>query len=76
MASTRDYFDHHLPLTERSLVEALGLAELTPVEVRPRFLPFTTKSRLPQHPLLVWLYLKLPLAHRLLGQQSWIVAAR
>ena len=71
-----DYFDHHLPLTERSLVEALGLAELTPVEVRPRFLPFTTKSRLPQHPFLVWLYLKLPLAHRLLGQQSWIVAAK
>ena len=71
-----DYFDHHLPLTERSLVEALGLAELTPVEVRPRFLPFTTKSRLPQHPLLVWLYLKLPLAHRLLDQQSWIVAAK
>ena len=76
VASTGDYFDHHLPLTERSLVEALGLAELTPVEVRPRFLPFTTKSRLPQHPLLVWLYLKLPLAHRLLGQQSWIVAAK
>jgi SAM-dependent methyltransferase len=71
-----DFFDHHLPLTERSLVEALELVELRPVEVRPRFLPFTTKSRLPQHPFLVWLYLKLPFAHRILGQQSWIVAVK
>jgi SAM-dependent methyltransferase len=71
-----DFFDHHLPLTERALVEALGLAGLTPIEVRARFLPFSTKSRLPQHPLLVWLYLKLPVAHRFLGQQSWIVATK
>jgi len=42
--------------------------------VQPRFLPFTTKSTLPQHPLHVWLYPKLPIAHRLLGQPSWIVA--
>jgi ubiquinone/menaquinone biosynthesis C-methylase UbiE len=71
-----DFFDHHLPLTERALVEALGLAGLQPIEVRARFLPLTTKSRIPQHPLLVWLYLKLPVAHRFLGQQSWIVAVK
>ncbi len=71
-----DFFDHHLPLTERSLVEALGLAGLEPREVRARFLPYTTRSRLPQHPALVWLYLKLPLAHRLLGGQAWVVAVK
>lgn len=71
-----DFLDHHLPLTERSLVEALGLVGLTPVEVRPRFLPFTTKSALPQHPCLVWLYLKVPVVHRLMGGQSWIVARK
>lgn len=71
-----DFFDHHLPLTERSLVEALELVGLKPVEVRSRFLPFTTKSALPQHPFLVWLYLKVPIAHRFLGQQSWIVAVK
>src|SRR5262249_59812603 len=71
-----DFFDHHLPLTDRSLVEALALAGLRAVEVRPRFLPFTTKSALPQHPALVWLYLNLPPLHRIFGQQSWIVAAR
>jgi SAM-dependent methyltransferase len=71
-----DFLDHHLPLTERSLVEALEMVGLRPVEVRPRFLPFTSKSALPQHPFLVWLYLKVPLAHRVLGQQSWIVAVK
>jgi SAM-dependent methyltransferase len=71
-----DFFDHHLPLTERSLVEALRLAHLEPIEVRPRFLPFTTKSALPQHPFLVWLYLKVPWVHRFLGGQAWVVAIR
>jgi len=71
-----DFFDHHLPLTERSLVEALELAGLKPIEVRPRFLPFTSKSALPQHPFLVWLYLKIPIAQRILGKQSWIVAVK
>ena len=46
-----------------------------PVEVRARFLPFTTKSAFPQRPALVWLYRKVPIVHRFLGQQSWIVAA-
>ena len=45
-------------------------------EVRARFLPFTSKSLLPQHPVLVRLYLKLRPAQWLLGRQSWIVAVR
>jgi SAM-dependent methyltransferase len=71
-----DFFDHHLPLTERSLVEALELVGLKPTEVRPRFLPLTSKSALPQHPFFVWLYLKISIAQRILGQQSWIVAVK
>ncbi len=71
-----DFFDHHLPLTERSLVEAIELVGLKPTEVRARFLPFTSKSALPLHPFLVWLYLKVPMAQWLLGTQSWIVAER
>ncbi len=71
-----DFFDYHLPLTERSLVEALEFAGLKPTEVRPRFLPFTSKSVLPQYLHLVWRYLKLPIAQRILGQQSWIVAVK
>ncbi len=69
-----DFFDHHTALTDRSLVEGLTLAGLTPTHVIPRFLPYTTKSRLPQAPWLVALYLKFPLAWRLLGKQALVVA--
>jgi SAM-dependent methyltransferase len=71
-----DFFDHYLPLTDRTMVEALELAEMDPVEVRPRFLPYTTKSRFPQRRALIRLYLKLPLTWRLFGKQAWIVAEK
>jgi hypothetical protein len=69
-----DFLDHKTPLTERSLAEA---AETTGFEVErliPRLLPYTTKSRLPQHPALVRAYLRVPLAWRLLGKQTLLVA--
>lgn len=69
-----DYFDHHTPLTDRSLVEALQLAGLHPTVVHPRFLPYTTKSRLPKSPWLVRFYLKQPWAWRFLGKQALVVA--
>ncbi|MBI2840342.1 MAG: class I SAM-dependent methyltransferase [Acidobacteria bacterium] len=71
-----DFIDHHLPLTDRSLVEALEFVGLQPMEVRPRFLPYTTKGRLPRAAWLVRLYLRVPLAHRLLGKQAWVVAIK
>jgi hypothetical protein len=39
-----------------------------------RFLPYTTKGRLPSGAALVKLYLRVPLAWRVLGQQSFVVA--
>lgn len=71
-----DFFDHHTPLTEKSLVEAALIADLQPTTVIARFLPYTTKSVLPQSPWLVKLYLKLPLAWWLLGKQSLVVAVK
>jgi SAM-dependent methyltransferase len=71
-----DFLDHHLPLTDRSLVEALLLSGLRPVEVRPRFLPYTTKSRLPKWPWLVRIYLACPFLHPIFGKQAWIVAVK
>lgn len=71
-----DFFGYHLPHARRSLIEALELVGLKPVEVRSPFLPFTTKSAFPRHSLLVWLYLKVPIVHRVLGQQSWVVAVK
>ncbi|MGV6492672.1 class I SAM-dependent methyltransferase [Stenotrophomonas rhizophila] len=69
-----DYFDHHTALSDRSLVEGVLMAGLDPQVVVPKFLPYTTKSRLPQAPWLVSLYLKIPLAWHVLGKQALVVA--
>ncbi len=71
-----DFLDHHLPLSHLSMTEALELTDFSVLETRPRFLPFTTKSALPQSPLLVALYLKVPLAQRIMGKQMFIAATR
>jgi ubiquinone/menaquinone biosynthesis C-methylase UbiE len=69
-----DFLDHKVPLTDRSLVEAAMAAGFEVERLIPRLLPYTTKSRLPQHPALVRAYLKAPLAWRLLGKQTLLVA--
>ena len=71
-----EFFDPHTPRSDRSLVEGLRLGGFTPDTVHPRFLPYTTKSRLPKAALLVRMYLHLPIAWRLLGKQALVVAVK
>ena len=71
-----DFLDHKTPLTEKSLVEAAHMADLEVEELIVRFLPYTTKSRFPQNPLLVRAYLALRPAWWLLGRQTLLVARR
>ncbi len=71
-----DFFDHNLPLSHASMLEALALCGFETETVRPRFLPYSTKSALPSWPILVRLYLRCPPLHRLLGKQMFIVAVR
>src|SRR5262249_18511212 len=69
-----DFIDHKVALTERSLVEAAQTAGFEVEQIVPRFLPYTTKSRLPQSAWLVRTYLRFPPAWRLLGGQTLLVA--
>ena len=71
-----DFIDHKVALTERSLSEAAELAGLRTTRVITRFLPYTTKSRLPQHPLIARLYLAFPPAWLILGEQTLYFAQR
>jgi SAM-dependent methyltransferase len=68
-----DFFDHHLPLSHATIAEGLAINGFDLDLVIDRFLPYTTKSALPQHPRLVWLYLKVPLMWKLLGAQFFVV---
>ncbi len=75
----RDYwmfFDHVTPLDDRAVTEALEAIGFKIVKNVVRFLPFTTKSRLPNSLFLLKLYLKLPVLWRIFGQQSFIVAQK
>jgi SAM-dependent methyltransferase len=69
-----DFLDHKVALTERSLVEAAVAAGFEVERLIPRFLPYSTKGRLPQHAALVRAYLRFPPAWRILGKQTLLVA--
>ena len=71
-----DFVDHHLPLTDRTLIEACESVGFTIRQVIPRFLPYTTRSALPQAPWLVRLYLLVKPVWYLLGGQTWLVAEK
>lgn len=71
-----DYYDHVLPLTHLSCREAFAKAGYEVLEMIDRFVPFSTASRLPQHPLLVRLYLACRPAWRILGRQFVIVGRK
>lgn len=71
-----DFYDQYLPLSHRSCAEAFVKAGFEISELVARFLPFTTRSRLPQHPLLVRCYLSIRPAWRFFGRQFLIVGRK
>jgi SAM-dependent methyltransferase len=71
-----DYYDHHLPLSHLSCAEAFAKAGFDIAEVVSRFLPFSTRSNLPTHRILIKMYLRIPLLWRLMGRQFLIVARK
>lgn len=71
-----DFIDHSLPLTEKSLTEAVRVAGFEVEVVKVRFLPYTAESRFPIAPSLIRLYLRLPPAQLLFGKQTFVVARR
>lgn len=70
-----DFIDHRVALTERSLLEAAELAKLHTVDLITRFLPYSTKGRLPTAPGLVRAYLRFRPAWLLLGRQTLYVGS-
>jgi SAM-dependent methyltransferase len=71
-----DFIDHHLPLSHKSMIEALSITGFKVERCIPKFLPFTTRSRMPQKPWLVRWYLRVPPAWWILGRQFFILARK
>lgn len=66
-----DFIDHRVILTDASLREAMEVAGFRIAEMRARFLPFTSKSRVPKWEWAVRAYLRLRPAQWLLGRQTF-----
>ena len=71
-----DFYDHHTALSHLSCAEAFALAGFQVEEVIGRFLPFTTKTRVPSHPALLRVYLSLRPLWRFFGKQFLLVARK
>ena len=65
-----DFIDHQTALTEKSLSEAARMAGFETKQIIARFLPYTTKSRLPQNAVFVRAYLAFPPAWLVFGKQT------
>jgi ubiquinone/menaquinone biosynthesis C-methylase UbiE len=71
-----NFFDHITPLDDKSLSEVLEINGFTVIESRPKFLPYSTKSRLPKILFLIKLYLRVSILHNLFGKQAFICAQK
>ncbi|WP_206516004.1 methyltransferase domain-containing protein [Nocardioides pantholopis] len=70
------FFDHITAIDDRALVEVLRATGFDVEVCIPRFLPYSTKGRLPSSAALARLYLRVKPAWRLLGGQAFVVASR
>ena len=70
------FFDHVTPIDDRAFVEGLEISGFEILEVIDRFLPYSTKSRLPKSLFVIRLYLHLRLAWHFFGEQSFILSRK
>lgn len=68
-----DYFDHKIPITEKSLAEAVKSAGFRIIDKRSPFLPYTTRAWwLPMSPGLLKIYLQLRPLQLIFGKQFFL----
>jgi len=71
-----DFFDHYIPLTERSLVEVLAKVGFETERCEGRFMPYTTVGKVQYPSVAMRAYLHFPLAWKIWGKQFLVVARK
>lgn len=71
-----DFWDHYLPLSDRSLAEGVSLAGFAVERCIPRFLPYTMSHGFNPPPTLVSAYLRLPLLWPIVGRQFLLIGRK
>jgi SAM-dependent methyltransferase len=71
-----DFWDHFLPLTDRSMIEILTLTGFAVERVEPRFLPFSMSQGFTPPVEFISLYLRVPFLWRIFGKQFLLIARK
>lgn len=69
-----DFFDHVVPLSHKGIAEGLRKNGFIVKQIKPKFLPYSTKSGFPLIPILIKIYIRVPIIQRILGKQMFIIA--
>jgi ubiquinone/menaquinone biosynthesis C-methylase UbiE len=75
----KEYFDcadHVLALSHLAVEEHLYAANLLPVYIKAKYLPYSFRGKLPPSPALTGVFLKLKAAQALLGKQFLVIAEK
>ena len=71
-----DFWDHILPLTDRSMTEILVLTGFEVERAEPRFLPYSMSQRFTPPVGLIRVYLRLPMLWRFFGKQFFVIGRK
>jgi SAM-dependent methyltransferase len=71
-----DFWDHYLPLSERSLAEGMETLGFQIVKAHPKFLPYTMARGIRWPVSFISLYLRVPFAWNIVGKQFLVVARK
>ena len=71
-----DFFDHYVPLTERSLAEVLGKVGFEIERCEAKFMPYTAVGKIQYLSIAIKTYLRFPLAWKIWGRQFLVVARK
>jgi cyclopropane fatty-acyl-phospholipid synthase-like methyltransferase len=71
-----DFADHIIALTHRAIEEHLYTAGFEPERTIPQYLPYSFRGKLPPSRRLTRMYLRTPIAWRLLGKQFLVIGRR
>lgn len=67
------FFDHITPIDDRALEEIFRVLNFKLDKKIEKFLPYSTKSRLPKNLLYLKIYLSFPFIWRIFGKQSFLI---
>ena len=71
-----NFWDHHLPLTDNAIAEALEIQGFQIEQSIDRFLPYTMVNRRHAPSILVSAYLRAPLLWKIFGKQFLVIGRK